>query len=145
MIFTSTTLFITGHHYSFTSGIHTLSTCSHLICDFRNSSSSSLKSTKSSTSNLSKVGDVEFGDVDDLDNDLGDLQLGPVVPTSRPVQNLTDARPIILQTAINLKTVVFGTANQNFNDEWRYQSFTFCDLPNLKYGLVQKKVSPLRK
>ncbi|XP_076095118.1 putative ubiquitin carboxyl-terminal hydrolase MINDY-4 [Mytilus galloprovincialis] len=102
----------------------------------RTSSSSSLKSAKSLTS---KVGDVEFGDVDDLDNDLADLQLGPAMPSSRPIQNLTDARPITLQTAINLKSVVFGTGNQNFNDEWRYQSFTFCDIPKLQYGLVQKK------
>lgn len=105
---------------------------------FRTSSSSSLLSAKSLTS---KVGDVEFGDVDDLDNDLADLQLGPAMPSSRPIQNLTDARPITLQTAINLKSVVFGTGNQNFNDEWRYQSFTFCDIPKLQYGLVQKKVS----
>ena len=99
-------------------------------------SSSSIKSAKSS-----KVGDLEFGDVDDLDNELADLQLGPIVPNSKPIQNLIDARPMALQTAINLKTVVFGSANQNFNDEWRYQSFTFYDLPKLRYGLVQKKVS----
>jgi hypothetical protein len=37
----------------------------------RTLSSSSIKSAKSS-----KVGDLEFGDVDDLDNELADLQLG---------------------------------------------------------------------
>ena len=29
---------------------------------------------------------------------------------------------------------------QSFNDEWKYQSFSFCDMPKLKYGIVQKKV-----
>ncbi|CAG2250878.1 MINDY3_4 [Mytilus edulis] len=82
----------------------------------RTSSSSSLKSAKSLTS-----------------------KVGPAMPSSRPIQNLTDARPITLQTAINLKSVVFGTGNQNFNDEWRISKFSICDIPKLQYGLVQKK------
>ena len=47
-----------------------------------------------------KVGDLEFGDCDDLDSDLADLDLGPKLSMNRPVQNLIDARPITLQTAI---------------------------------------------
>ena len=53
-------------------------------------------SSKTST----KVGDLEFGDCDDLDSDLADLDLGPKLSMNRPVQNLIDARPITLQTAI---------------------------------------------
>ncbi|XP_033762139.1 probable ubiquitin carboxyl-terminal hydrolase MINDY-4 [Pecten maximus] len=97
---------------------------------------SSFKSTST------KVGDVEIGDVDDLDNEVSNLDLGPRLPVGRPIQNLVAARPITLQTAVNLKTIIFGHANQNFNDEWRYQSFTFCDLPSLKFGIVQKKGGP---
>ncbi|XP_069114259.1 probable ubiquitin carboxyl-terminal hydrolase MINDY-4 [Argopecten irradians] len=97
---------------------------------------SSFKSTST------KVGDVEIGDIDDLDNEVSNLDLGPRLPVGRPIQNLVHARPITLQTAVNLKTIIFGHANQNFNDEWRYQSFTFCDLPNLKFGIVQKKGGP---
>ncbi|XP_052708268.1 probable ubiquitin carboxyl-terminal hydrolase MINDY-4 [Crassostrea angulata] len=89
-----------------------------------------------------KVGDLEFGDCDDLDSDLADLDLGPKLSVNRPVQNLIDARPITLQTAINLKTLIFGSATQCFNDEWRYQSLVFCDLPKLQYGIVQKKGGP---
>lgn len=89
-----------------------------------------------------KVGDLEFGDCDDLDLDLADLDLGPKLSVNRPVQNLIDARPITLQTAINLKTLIFGSATQCFNDEWRYQSLVFCDLPKLQYGIVQKKGGP---
>ena len=40
----------------------------------------------------------------------------------------------------SLKTLIFGTPMQSFSDEWRYQSFSFSDLPKLKYGIVQKKV-----
>ncbi|XP_060086073.1 probable ubiquitin carboxyl-terminal hydrolase MINDY-4 [Ylistrum balloti] len=97
---------------------------------------SSFKSTST------KVGDVEIGDVDDLDNEVANLDLGPRLPVGRPIQNLLAARPISLQTAVNLKTIIFGSANQNFNDEWRHQSFTFCDLPSLKFGIVQKKGGP---
>lgn len=89
-----------------------------------------------------KVGDLEFGDCDDLDSDLADLDLGPKLSVNRPVQNLIDARQITLQTAINLKTLIFGSATQCFNDEWRYQSLVFCDLPKLQYGIVQKKGGP---
>lgn len=89
-----------------------------------------------------KVGDLEFGDCDDLDSDLADLDMGPKLSVNRPVQNLIDARPITLQTAINLKTLIFGSATQCFNDEWRYQSLVFCDLPKLQYGIVQKKGGP---
>lgn len=62
---------------------------------YRPSSNHSVTS-KTST----KVGDLEFGDCDDLDSDLADLDLGPKLSVNRPVQNLIDARPITLQTAI---------------------------------------------
>lgn len=101
---------------------------------------SSNHSVTSKTS--TKVGDLEFGDCDDLDSDLADLDLGPKLSVNRPVQNLIDARPITLQTAINLKTLIFGSGSQCFNDEWRYQSLVFCDLPKLQYGIVQKKGGP---
>jgi hypothetical protein len=51
---------------------------------------------------------VEFGDCDDLDADLADLDLGPKLSVSRPVQNLIDARPITLQTAIvSYKEIIY--------------------------------------
>ncbi|KAK3108657.1 hypothetical protein FSP39_012699 [Pinctada imbricata] len=106
----------------------------------RKNSSSSLSSLSSKTS--TKVGDVEFGDYDDLDNDIADLDLGPRSTIGKPIQNLVDARPIALQTAINLKTLIFGSPHGSFNDEWLLQSFSFCDLPRLKYGIVQKKGGP---
>ncbi|KAK7488708.1 hypothetical protein BaRGS_00020005 [Batillaria attramentaria] len=95
--------------------------------------------------NKVKVGDIEFGDVDDLDTELNDVQLRPTTASSSsqrtPLKSL-DSKPIDTKTAIALKTVVFGSAMQYFNDEWRLQGFTFCDLPDLLYGIVQRKGGP---
>ncbi|KAK2163608.1 hypothetical protein LSH36_76g00069 [Paralvinella palmiformis] len=37
---------------------------------------------------------------------------------------------------------MLSLALKSFSSEWHYQSFTFCDLPKLKYGLVQKRGGP---
>ena len=41
----------------------------------------------------------------------------------------------------NLKNIIFGSSIMSFNPEWRNQSFSFCDISDLKYGIVQTKVS----
>ncbi|KAL5007676.1 hypothetical protein ScPMuIL_016482 [Solemya velum] len=89
-----------------------------------------------------KVGDIEIGDVDDFDIELAALDLGPRLPVGKTLQNNVDSRPIDVKTAVMLKSLMFGVATKSFNDEWRYQSFTFCDLPSLEYGIVQKKGGP---
>lgn len=38
--------------------------------------------------------------------------------------------------------LIFGNLNQIFSEDWRNQSFTFCDLAKLKFGIVQKKGGP---
>ena len=38
--------------------------------------------------------------------------------------------------------LIFGNLNQVFTDEWKNQSFTFCDIAKLKFGIVQKKGGP---
>ncbi|KAI0239281.1 putative ubiquitin carboxyl-terminal hydrolase MINDY-4 [Lamellibrachia satsuma] len=50
-----------------------------------------------------------------------------------------DSKAIDVQTAVDLKKLLFGSANQKFNNEWQQQAFTFCDIPGLQYGLIQKK------
>lgn len=42
-----------------------------------------------------------------------------------------------------LKTIVLGSSTQVFIDEWLKQSLTFSERPDIKYGLVQKKVSTI--
>ncbi|KAL3831767.1 hypothetical protein ACJMK2_023474 [Sinanodonta woodiana] len=95
-----------------------------------------------SSSQPTKVGDVEIGDVDDLEIDVAKLNLGPRTKTQAVIKNPLDSKPIDVQTATELKTLVFGSALQNFSDEWRLQSFCFCDMPGLKFGIVQKKGGP---
>ncbi|XP_026579866.1 probable ubiquitin carboxyl-terminal hydrolase MINDY-4, partial [Pseudonaja textilis] len=48
-------------------------------------------------------------------------------------------RPIDFVLAKDLKTLLFGSSLGCFNEEWKIQSFTFSENPELKYGLVQKK------
>ena len=45
-------------------------------------------------------------------------------------------------TCKELRSLLFGNLNQTFTDEWKNQSFTFCDLAKLKFGIVQKKGGP---
>ncbi|KAK3592961.1 hypothetical protein CHS0354_023182 [Potamilus streckersoni] len=98
--------------------------------------------SSNNSSQPTKVGDVEIGDVDDLEIDVAKLNLGPRTKTQAVVKNPLDSKPIDVQTATELKTLVFGSALQNFNDEWRLQSFCFCDTPGLRFGIVQKKGGP---
>ncbi|MBN3315772.1 MINY4 hydrolase, partial [Atractosteus spatula] len=42
----------------------------------------------------------------------------------------------------DLKGLLFGSSLNCFNEEWKAQSFTFSEIPQLKYGIVQKKGGP---
>ncbi|XP_067649830.1 probable ubiquitin carboxyl-terminal hydrolase MINDY-4 [Haliotis asinina] len=106
-------------------------------------------SSRSSEPVKTLVGDVEFGDMDDLENEVSDLHLGPTSSILKPNNNRMkintnkfDSTPIDMKTAVALKVLIHGTATLGFNDEWFYQSLGFCDLPELQYGIVQKKGGP---
>ncbi|KAL4222611.1 hypothetical protein ACF0H5_018652 [Mactra antiquata] len=96
-------------------------------------------SSQSSSSSSLKVGDLEMGEIDTLDDDLAKLNVGPRITSAKINKSQHNCKPIDVKTAVALKTLIFGSPMQNFNDEWRFQSFSFCDLPKLKYGIVQKK------
>ncbi|XP_006816566.1 putative ubiquitin carboxyl-terminal hydrolase MINDY-4 [Saccoglossus kowalevskii] len=100
------------------------------------------KRPKSSSSQKPKAvhGDMELGDVDDLETDLGDLTLGPV--PSAQLRNIVDAKPITLQQAMELKNLMFGSPSVSFSPEWRNQGFGFSNKPRLEYGMVQHKGGP---
>jgi hypothetical protein len=49
------------------------------------------------------------------------------------------SRAIDLETARELRMLLFGSTMQSFNDEWKIQSFSFCDYVKIKFGIVQKK------
>lgn len=115
--------------------------------DAKKSSSSSgamtmPKKTMTSTTTkkeVSTLGDIEMGDVDDLEEDLRDIQLGSYTPSSRKA---IDSRPITLQLAMQLKSLLFGSGTGCFNDEWRLQGLGFNDIAELSYGIVQHKGGP---
>ncbi|PVD30074.1 hypothetical protein C0Q70_09335 [Pomacea canaliculata] len=95
-----------------------------------------------SLSNI-KNGEIEIGDVDDAESEVNDIQLKPAALTPQRMQLKTlDSMPIDKNTAVSLKTLVFGTASQVYCDEWRLQSFTFCNIPQIQYGIVQRKGGP---
>lgn len=92
-----------------------------------------------SRAHKAKNSDLVFEDVDeDLNQELAQLSLGPKKIASVDVQS----KPISLEIAMGLKNLIFGTATASFNPEWRNQSFSFCDLYQLRYGIVQLKGGP---
>ncbi|PIK40008.1 hypothetical protein BSL78_23155 [Apostichopus japonicus] len=89
-----------------------------------------------STSPKKTFGDLEMDDVDDLEEDLGEIQLGPSFMKS---MKYVDARPLTLKKASELKSLIFGSPSGCFNEEWMKQGFPFNDRPDLEFGIVQHK------
>lgn len=120
----------------------------HQLGDISSRESRKSTSKRSSTRNQplpnsrahkAKNSDLVFEDVDeDLNQELAQLSLGPKKIASVDVQS----KPISLEIAMGLKNLIFGTATASFNPEWRNQSFSFCDLYQLEYGIVQLKGGP---
>ncbi|XP_060104267.1 probable ubiquitin carboxyl-terminal hydrolase MINDY-4 [Heteronotia binoei] len=52
------------------------------------------------------------------------------------------SKPIDFSLAKDLKILLFGSSLGCFSEEWKIQSFVFSDVPELKYGIVQKKGGP---
>ncbi|XP_032093156.1 probable ubiquitin carboxyl-terminal hydrolase MINDY-4 isoform X2 [Thamnophis elegans] len=82
---------------------------------------------------------LELVDIEDEESweDVGE---GPESLTLYTCQVTT--RPIDFNLAKDLKTLLFGSSLGCFNEEWKIQSFTFSENPELKYGIVQKKGGP---
>ncbi|XP_072536864.1 probable ubiquitin carboxyl-terminal hydrolase MINDY-4 [Salminus brasiliensis] len=83
----------------------------------------------------------DIDDDDDDEEDLRGLSAGPVLRSSPPQLNL-DKHPMDQQTATALKEIIFGSPVMCFSEEWKRQSFTFSNTPDLRYGIVQKKGGP---
>ncbi|XP_015473943.1 probable ubiquitin carboxyl-terminal hydrolase MINDY-4 isoform X2 [Parus major] len=52
------------------------------------------------------------------------------------------SKAIDISLAKELKNLLFGSSLCCFSEEWKMQSFTFNNIPQLKYGIVQKKGGP---
>ncbi|XP_036594436.1 probable ubiquitin carboxyl-terminal hydrolase MINDY-4 [Trichosurus vulpecula] len=52
------------------------------------------------------------------------------------------SKPMSLWAAKEIKTILFGSTLCGFSEEWKLQNFTFSEMDQLKYGLVQNKGGP---
>ncbi|XP_074055380.1 putative ubiquitin carboxyl-terminal hydrolase MINDY-4 isoform X2 [Macrotis lagotis] len=52
------------------------------------------------------------------------------------------SKPMSLSAAKEIKTVLFGSTLCGFNEEWKLQNFTFNEMTQLRYGLIQNKGGP---
>ncbi|XP_078521414.1 putative ubiquitin carboxyl-terminal hydrolase MINDY-4 isoform X2 [Lissotriton helveticus] len=95
--------------------------------------------TSISISNDRRKEDIKLDDVDD------DILAGEIhrTPVHFPVSKIkVEPKAIDFSQAKEMKTLLFGSSLCCFNEEWKMQSFTFSERPQLKYGIVQKKGGP---
>ncbi|KAL4635371.1 protein FAM188B isoform X2 [Arapaima gigas] len=80
--------------------------------------------------------------LDDISDDekLCELSSRPTISRS-PSKNFS-ACPVSQKMATTLKEVLFGSPLSCFSNEWKAQSFTFSDIRELRYGIIQKKGGP---
>uniref|UniRef100_A0A8C9UA16 Ubiquitin carboxyl-terminal hydrolase MINDY n=1 Tax=Serinus canaria TaxID=9135 RepID=A0A8C9UA16_SERCA len=82
---------------------------------------------------------LELVDVEDEET-TGEVNKTPDLSTLCLLQIASKAIDISL--AKELKNLLFGSSLCCFSEEWKIQSFTFNNIPQLKYGIVQKKGGP---
>ncbi|XP_052663891.1 probable ubiquitin carboxyl-terminal hydrolase MINDY-4 isoform X4 [Harpia harpyja] len=82
---------------------------------------------------------LELLDVEDEET-TGEVSKNPDLSTLYTLQVVSKAIDISL--AKELKNLLFGSSLCCFSEEWKIQSFTFNNIPQLKYGIVQKKGGP---
>ncbi|XP_032858752.2 probable ubiquitin carboxyl-terminal hydrolase MINDY-4 isoform X2 [Tyto alba] len=82
---------------------------------------------------------LELVDVEDEET-TGEVSRNTDLSTLYMLQVVSKAIDISL--AKELKNLLFGSSLCCFSEEWKIQSFTFNNIPQLKYGIVQKKGGP---
>ncbi|XP_067386500.1 probable ubiquitin carboxyl-terminal hydrolase MINDY-4 [Emydura macquarii macquarii] len=82
---------------------------------------------------------LELVDVDD-EATVGEVNRIPELSTLYTLEVVSKAIDIAL--AKEIKNLLFGSSLCCFSEEWKIQNFTFNCIPQLKYGIVQKKGGP---
>ncbi|NXG73053.1 MINY4 hydrolase, partial [Baryphthengus martii] len=82
---------------------------------------------------------LELVDVEDEET-TREVHKNPDLSTLYTLQVV--AKAIDISLAKELKNILFGSSLCCFSEEWKIQSFTFNNIPQLKYGIVQKKGGP---
>ncbi|XP_066912043.1 probable ubiquitin carboxyl-terminal hydrolase MINDY-4 [Clytia hemisphaerica] len=80
--------------------------------------------------------------IDDVDSTEHLSHVTTHMTFDRSAKYHDDVKSITLETAIELKTLIFGNPKSSFNPEWRRQGFYFSTHPDLEYGLMQEKGGP---
>ncbi|NXL30165.1 MINY4 hydrolase, partial [Glaucidium brasilianum] len=102
--------------------------------------SSHRKSPTSTCYKEDQVKDVlELVDVEDEET-TGEVSKNADLSTLCTLQVVS--KSIDFSLAKELKNLLFGSSLCCFSEEWKIQSFTFNNIPQLKYGIVQKKGGP---
>lgn len=78
--------------------------------------------------------------LDDICDDTDEV-FRNVIP-NKETQLYARVEAVSIETAMELKKVIFGSATRSFNTEWMKQGFYFSEHGMLKYGLVQDKGGP---
>ncbi|XP_005512473.2 probable ubiquitin carboxyl-terminal hydrolase MINDY-4 [Columba livia] len=82
---------------------------------------------------------LELLDIEDEET-TGEVRRNPDLSTLCMLQ--VESKAIDFSLAKELKNLLFGSSLCCFSEEWKIQSFTFNSIPQLKYGIVQKKGGP---
>ncbi|XP_058878256.1 probable ubiquitin carboxyl-terminal hydrolase MINDY-4 isoform X2 [Acipenser ruthenus] len=107
-----------------------------------NQSKTDVYRKKSTASPKADVLQMKLMKLDDINDEEEFCELSRVPVFSSTSRLNVAAHPIDLNLAVDLKNILFGSSFACFNDEWKIQSFPFNDLPDLRYGIVQKKGGP---
>ncbi|XP_077159516.1 putative ubiquitin carboxyl-terminal hydrolase MINDY-4 [Paroedura picta] len=99
------------------------------------------RNTPTSISSQGPLGDdaLELVDVED---EGPPVEVGRILDPSTPFVLQVKSKPMDFCLARDLKILLFGSGLGCFSEEWKIQSFVFSDVPELKYGIVQKKGGP---
>ncbi|XP_025050684.1 probable ubiquitin carboxyl-terminal hydrolase MINDY-4, partial [Alligator sinensis] len=103
---------------------------------------SQLPGPRKAPTSISNKGDLmkdalELVDVED-EAAVGEVRKIPDHSTLCTLQ--VDSKAMDISLAKEIKNLLFGSSLCCFSEEWKIQSFTFNNIPQLKYGIVQKKL-----
>ncbi|XP_068563482.1 probable ubiquitin carboxyl-terminal hydrolase MINDY-4 isoform X3 [Cebidichthys violaceus] len=90
------------------------------------------------------VADLDVAEMvlDDIDDDEDLRELSKVSFQRTVAEHSYAGRPMDQHTAMELKAILTGSGLNCFSVEWRNQGFTFSEMHDLRYGIVQKKGGP---
>lgn len=95
---------------------------------------------RAAVDNYDEDDDVALRDLDELDDEMSGLVLGPKV-----IAKENSGAPITLESASELRKILTGNLVSPLPHEWMTQNFQANSRQNLPYGLVQKKVRVVYK